>query len=284
MIYIRETAVINHLASDHVDLRAACKAVLPKSVRRTDGYIQLGLLGIEQMQRRAEISEDTALYLASGQGNISVFNRICQQRLRDKFPPKPVEFINSLSNTAGFYIAQLLGLKSKNSCIHNHGFVVEMGLILVDCELEQKRGTPLLFGGVDQLFEPADIGRQLLGLEQDVELGEGSNWMLLDKNRERSLASLQVVKESMDVTQVRGYIRNLVGPGRIAFGLRCSERDIRALMAETDQVRFEYEQEVGFYETVILYALNRFVRTAKGRLLYVNLFEGRYRLVELNVF
>ncbi len=284
MIYIQQVALINHQQPEDVDVKAICKKVAPKFVRRTDRFIQLGILGVAQIQDKQAISENTALYLTSGQGNISVFKRLCDYRFIEKSPPKPVDFINSLSNTAGFYIAQFLGLNSKNNNLYNHGFVVEMALTLASSDLKLKKEQQILLGGVDQLFEPAEIAKQYLGLKPDVELGEGSNWMLLNREKENALASLEIITQSMNLQQVKAFMRSVEGDYQVAFALRCSELDINELMAKAEQTRFTYEQRVGFYETVALYALNNFIQTEKGLLLFIDYFEGQFRLIKLNVF
>lgn len=284
MIYIQQVAIINHPQPENVDVKAICKEVAPKFVRRTDRFIQLGIIAVAQIQDKQAISENTALYLTSGQGNIAVFKRLCDYQFIEKAPPKPVDFINSLSNTAGFYIAQFLGLNSKNSNIYHHGFVVEMALTLASCDLKLKKEQQILVGGVDQLFEPVETAKQYLGIKSDLKLGEGSNWMLLNNDKENALASLQVITQAMNLQQLKEVMRNITGDYQIAFALRCPELAINELMAETGQTRFTYEQLVGFYETVAFYVLTSFIQTEKGQLLFVGYFEGQYRLIKLNVF
>jgi len=53
----------------------------------------------------------------------------------DNSLPKPVDFINYLSNNADFYIAQYLSLDSNNINLSHIGFVVEMVLLLAESEL-----------------------------------------------------------------------------------------------------------------------------------------------------
>lgn len=284
MIYIQQVALVNHQQPDLIDVKALCKEAAPKFVRRTDRFIQLGILGVAQIQSKQKITKNTALYLTSGQGNISVFKRLCDYRFVEKAPPKPVDFINSLSNTAGFYIAKFLDLESKNNNLYHHGFVVEMALLLADCDLKLKKEKQILIGGVDQFIEPSGFAKQSLGLQADSKLGEGSNWMLVNNCREGALASLEVVTESMDLEQIKSYIEEIKEAYQIAFALRCSELDIELLMQAASSIRFHYEQQVAFYETVILYALNAFVQSEKGLLLFVDYFEGKFRLLKLNVF
>jgi hypothetical protein len=284
MIYIQQIALLNHKQPEGVDVKALCKKVAAKFVRRTDRFIQLGILGVEQIQRKQPLSENTALYLTSGQGNIGVFQRLCDCRLIEQSPPKPVDFINSLSNTAGFYIAQFLGLNSTSNNLYHHGFVVEMALMLADCNLTLQKEQQILLGGVDQLFQPAALAREYLGLTADVPLGEGSNWMLLNNSRENALASLEVVREVMTLAQLKTAIDAISEEFQVAFALRCPDELVDELQEHSAGKRFAYEKQISFYETVTLYALNAFIATEKGLLLFVDYFSGQLRLIKLNVF
>ena len=284
MIYIQQIAIVNHPQPDQVDVKMLCREVAAKFVRRTDRFIQLGILGVAQISQKQTISENTALYLTSGQGNIAVFKRLCDYRFIEKSPPKPVDFINSLSNTAGFYIAQFLGLNSKNNNIYHHGFAAEMALILAQCDLNLNKEKQVLVGGVDQFYEPVEIAKQYLGIKSDVALGEGSNWMLLNNCREDAQASIEVITEVMVFEQVQDFIAREVDDSQLAFALRCPDALVNRLMTNNAQKRFSYESHVNFYETVVLYALNHFIETEKGLLLFVDYFEGKFRLIKLNVF
>lgn len=284
MIYIQQIAIVNHQYPEQVDVKMLCREVAAKFVRRTDRFIQLGILGVEQIQRKQTINENTALYLTSGQGNISVFKRLCDYRFIEKSPPKPVDFINSLSNTAGFYISQFLCLNSKNNNLYHHGFAVEMALILADCDLNLQKETQVLVGGVDQLFEPAQTAKRYLGLRSDVKLGEGSNWMLLNNKKENALASLNVIAQAMNIDQLKSFIKHVNDDFKVAFALRCPESVIELLTNEQALVRFCYEEQVNFYETIVLYALNLFVQTEKGKLIFIDYFEESFRVIELNVY
>lgn len=284
MIYIQQTAIVNHQQPEQVDVKSLCREVAAKFVRRTDRFVQLGILGVEKIQRKRAVKEDTALYITSGQGNISIFKYLCDCQFIEKMPPKPVDFINSLSSTAGFYLSRFLGLNSKNINVFNHGFAVEMALTLADCELRLGKEQQILLGGIDQLFEPADIARRYLGLVPDVLLGEGSNWMLLNNERENALASINVINQAMSVDRLKAYVEGVSADSQIAFSLLCPQATVEALMDGNALMRFCYEPQVDFYETVMLYVLNRFVQTQKGKLIYIDYFEGSSRVTELEVY
>lgn len=284
MIYIQQVGIINFKEDQLVDIKSECKKVAPKFIRRTDSFIQLAILGVEQIQRQSIIPNDTALYLTSGQGNTGVFQRLCEQRFIEKSPPKPVDFINSLSNTAGFYIAQFLALNSKNCNLANHGFVVEMALLLAECDLNLGQQSSVLLGGVDQRLQPKLVAKDTLGINHHCTLGAGSNWMLLNARKENALASVVVSPKTFNLDEVVEFIAKDSCNAQLAFALRTPESAINYLLLNGNKTRFFYEDDVGFYETVVLYVLNRFVQNEVGKLIFIDYFEGRYRLLELTRF
>lgn len=281
MIYIHKTGSVNRIEGEELDVKSAWKEVSPAMIRRTDRYIQLALLGAYRAVSAEAIDKESALFMASGQGNLAVFNRLRDQRYIHEQPPKPVDFINSLSNTSGFYVAQFFDLHGKNLNMARQGLVVEMILLLAQNDLELGREQQVLVGGVDELQEPLSFTKKTLGICDERRLGEGSNWMLLNSDEKGALASIDVVKKQMDIGEVKAYLQGVDASCKIAFGQRCSDAMIDELLDERE--RFVYEPSCGFYETSTLYALNRFVEEGEGTLLYVNVFEENFRLIKVDL-
>lgn len=283
MIHIQQVGCINYKGDNSVDIKAQCKLVAPKFVRRTDDFIQLAILGVEQISRQQPINENCALYLTSGQGNLGVFQRLCEQQFLEKSPPKPIDFINSLSNTAGFYISQFLNLNAKNSNLAHLSFVVEMALLLAKSDLLLGKEESILLGGVDQLLQPTEFSRKALGLKKSMVLGQGSNWMLVSAKLENALARIDLSNNEMSSEQLSSYLSKQQGDYQLAFSLLIEQRNIDKLLKETGRFRFHYEADTGFYETVVLYALNQFILHGKGKLLFIDYFDERYRVIEVEV-
>ena len=283
MIYIHKSGAVNVKQEEHFDIKAAWKEVSPSMIRRTDRFIQLALLGAYQAVGQEKLDKCTALYMASGQGNLAVFKRLRDQRYIHKQPPKPVDFINSLSNTSGFYVAQFFGLHGKNLNVSRHGLVVENILLLAQADLELDREQQILLGGVDELQEPLAFTRLTLGLCDERPLGEGSNWLLLSAQPEGALASMEVLKQQMDMAALKNYLSTVPPQTKIAFGQRCSKALATELSSEYGLETFEYQGSCDFYETSPLYALHRFIEEGRGELLLINTFDDQYRLVKISL-
>jgi len=283
MIYIhRVSGYSTTLEDGRCDIKALLKAQSGKTFRRTDRYIQLALLGVGNFV--GNIEPDTSLFVSSGEGNLSVFNRLRDQQYIDHQPPRPVDFINSLSNTAGFYVGQYLGLRGKNLFLSHHGFPAQMALILAQNDLSLKKQRQILVGGVDELLEPISYTRKFLGVCNDMGMGEGSNWLILSSEKEGAQAGMDIMPEEIDKESIFALMNSLDSRSKVAFGMRMPVDDVAAFMEHSACSRFNYESSCGYYETVPLYAINQFVEQEKGQLLFIDYFEERYRVMTLSVF
>lgn len=281
MIYIHKTGSVNAQYGEELDVKAAWKAVSPKMIRRTDRFIQLSLLGAYEAIGNSVLEKSTALYMASGQGNLAVFKRLRDQRYINKQPPKPVDFINSLSNTAGFYVAQFFDLYGKNLNVSRQGLVVENTLLLAQVDLELGKEEQILLGGVDELQEPVSFTKRTLGVSDNTLLGEGSNWMLLSAQEQGALASVDVVKKQMNITEVKEYLQGVNSAYKIAFGQRCSKEIIDEILDSNAIERSLYQVPCGFYETAALYTVNRFIKEGEGELVFIDTFDDSFRLIKV---
>lgn len=94
------------------DLKAALSAWLNTPPRRIDRLIFQALLGAAAL--KDHVRSSCGLYLASRHPArptmIALLEAVCVQHKQ----PKPFEFVNSVSNAAGFHVAQQLGLEGPN--------------------------------------------------------------------------------------------------------------------------------------------------------------------------
>ncbi|MDA3946480.1 MAG: beta-ketoacyl synthase N-terminal-like domain-containing protein [Helicobacteraceae bacterium] len=283
MIYVHNTGSVTRKEGEELDVKAQWKTISPTMIRRTDRFIQLALLGAYQAIGETALDKDTALFMASGQGNLAVFKRLRDQRYIHKQPPKPVDFINSLSNTSGFYVAQYFDLHGKNLNVSRLGFVAEITLLLAQNDLELGKEDQVLLGGVDELQEPATFTKRTLGISDESLLGEGSNWMLLSREHEGALATIDVAKKKMDLSEVKAYLQSIDPACKVAFGFRCTEPMIREIIDGEERERFLYNEACGFYETETLYALNSFIKEGEGELLFINVYEENFRVIKVSL-
>jgi hypothetical protein len=68
----------------------------------------------------------------------------------------------------------------------------------------------------------------------------------------------------------------------VAFGGRFDADEASAILASAPQLkRYAYEAACGYYETLPLYAMNRFVEEETGSLVHLDVSNGRYRVMKI---
>ena len=283
MIFIHASGIHNTLPKGaQPDLVMELKALTGKVYRRADHFIQLAVLGAHKAVGETQLCEKTAIYMTSGQGNVSVFERICEQRRSRNLLPKPVDFINLLSNSAGFYVASHLGLEGKNLFVSHHLYPVQMALLAAACDLCSGKWEMVLLGGVDEWLADQERAKKLLGLAPDAVLGEASNWLLLGRDPANAVAMVEVIPRGLTRSRLTAMLADADRGSYLAFSRRMPAEEISRLMREHRHCRrFVYEDSCGYYETLPLYVINRFLELKKGRLLHIDGHGGHYRVVSL---
>jgi hypothetical protein len=138
---------------------------------------------------------------------------------------------------AGFYVAQGLGLNSRNMTVSHRDFPVENALELAAFDLHTNKPPMTLVGAVDQCAFPPDQHRKRLGLAADTEMAEGSHWLLIGGFAQ------QAVGRCLDITYhpnrealLKALERSDVsGSCEVAAGRNMDEPDTIALQQRLDK-------------------------------------------------
>ena len=193
-----------------IDLREAVAEVCSHRFRRIDRFTQLCLLGAGKCREHwmirsgTTLSPDTAIVLCSEMASLSNAVGVQQQLFRDGQAPKPAHFINTLSNTAGFYVAKSLQLCSENHFLTRSGAAFESGI-----EFAHQQGLhTVMLGHVEECPRPIDMHRQRLGLAADASLFELSHWFLLSAEpKNDALASSASPRRTTDPDIARQWLQ-----------------------------------------------------------------------------
>ncbi|WP_437882510.1 hypothetical protein [Pseudomonas sp. LRF_L74] len=94
------------------DLKAALGEWLSAPPRRIDRLILQALLCTAPL--KAQVRSDCGLYLASRHPARTTMGSLLDTVCVHQRQPKPFEFVNSVSNAAGFHVAAQLGLEGPN--------------------------------------------------------------------------------------------------------------------------------------------------------------------------
>ncbi|MFO7594633.1 MAG: beta-ketoacyl synthase N-terminal-like domain-containing protein [Pseudomonadota bacterium] len=186
------------------DLKPLLREVHPNRMRRNNRFTELALLGaLRCVQDIGGLPEQCALYLASGQGNVSDTVSLLHETVRDRLEPMPLSFINVSSNIAGFTVSQVLGLHGHNIAVSRNGGAFDSALELALLDLQSGAVPMALVGVVEEYALPPAEHCRRLGLAEGELPAEQSSWLLLTAEsghgREGPVATCQRYRSPMDL-------------------------------------------------------------------------------------
>ncbi len=275
----RHNSLQEHTTSD---LTLELKELSGKVYRRTDHFIQLAILGAHKACSGRQLDKQTGLIITSGQGNIEVFQKICHQRHINKMLPRPVDFINLLSNAAGFYVAAHLSLQGTNHFVSHHHFPVQMALLSALSTIEQQQDMAMLVGGVDAWHPDRQLHQKLLGRNLQSIPGEGSNWMLLTKQPGDSRGEIRLTLPYLDATGLNHLLNKQASGVFLSFSKKISEKHRAEIINSHAQcLHYWYEETCGTYETLPMYVLNSFLATEQGTMIHIDKHDEQYMVMSV---
>lgn len=168
------------VADAPADVRALVKDVTGKPVRRVGRFIQLGLIGAARCVGGAALPPDTAVYLTSRRGDLEVTIEVMEELFRDGHAPKPLSFINTVSNAACYYVARHFELHGRSCFVGGAHFAFETALDLALLEMRAGVVRSALVGCIEIATDPLEIHRRRLGLAPDAPVAEASHWLWLE--------------------------------------------------------------------------------------------------------
>ena len=119
--------------ADNKQLKQQLREYLSNLPRRVDRLTWQCLLAAAPLKEQLETR--CGLYLASRYPSCDTMGSLLHAVCIDQLQPKPFEFVNSVSNAAGFYLAQLFALDGPNLCLVSHDCIWPQLLQLAYCDL-----------------------------------------------------------------------------------------------------------------------------------------------------
>ncbi|MBA4422332.1 MAG: hypothetical protein C0390_04410, partial [Syntrophus sp. (in: bacteria)] len=132
-LYIHSaSAYIGEANADIALLKEEIRRYTQENFRRGNRFILLSLLGARQCIQHRSLQADTAVYLTTEHGNLGETAAVLDEIYTAHSLPKPFGFINTMSGTAAFYLAQNLGLRGRNIIVSSQHVCFERGLELLN--------------------------------------------------------------------------------------------------------------------------------------------------------
>ena len=264
-------------------LKSEVKAATGQSFRRISRFIQFSLIAVARCVAGRSLPKDTALYLSSGQGDLAVAIDVLEKLYQHGEAPMPLGFINTLSNSACFYVAQYLGLQGRGNFVSSQYFSFERILRLALLDYQNKKTQSVLVGSVDVCVAPLSQHRERMAVDANIELGEASHYLLLgdaisNEEEQASLGELLMVEHCVDWQELLFKLNKLDVNDKwhLAAGQFLSVAALEQLQAETGiSKQFKYRDELAFYNTQMAAVFGRFFSACSGKtLLHVNCHNG----------
>lgn len=169
------------------DAQAVIQQWHGQRIRRIDRYIQLCVAGGLACAGKRQLPENTGVYLATRCGAVSTSAQVMHTIEAERELPKPLHFVNTLGNSAGFYLTQLLGLTGAAQVLSKETLSFESALLHAIMDMHLGLSDYALVGAFDEVVLPLEHHLQRLEAPAEAtELFEGSHWLLLSKNNTRT--------------------------------------------------------------------------------------------------
>lgn len=260
------------------DLRALTKEVTGKQVRRVGRFIQMGLIGAARCVGAAALPPDTAVYLTSRRGDLEVTIEVMEALFRDGHAPKPLSFINTVSNAACYYVARQFELHGRSCFVGGAHFAFETALDLALLEMRAGVVRSALVGCIEIATDPHSVHRQRLRLSPDAAVAEASHWLWLDARGEPgalgSVGAVEFFRTTADLAA--WFARQGLDATGAAFsqGQFLADSEAAAIQRELGLQRaFNYRTGRGYYDCQSGALASAFLRSGgdgAGAVLHVN--------------
>lgn len=258
-------------------------------VRRFGRFVQLALIGAGRCVNGQRLPASTATYLSSCRGDLEVTLEVLEQLYEHGQSPKPLSFINTVSNSACFHVAKSFGARGRSQFVTSRHAPLESALRLAALDLSHGGVTAALVGSVEICTAPLPAHRARIGVGADTAVGEGSHWFLLAAGDEpgTSLGVLRSVRSFADETDLRQHLRERrFDPNDTALAAGQSlDPDAWGRLSEASGVRrvFAYRRGLPWYDSQTGYGIHQFLVAPVARTL-VHLDgdpSGRFTLMEI---
>lgn len=160
-------------------LKPLVREVLGEPVRRIDRFIELALIGAGRCVGGRALPSGTGVYTGSARGDLQVTLDVVEPLFRSGQTPKPLSFVNTVSNATNFYIARQFGLTGCSNFVSHRELAFESALELAVVDMEAGHLASALVGSVDVATAPLAEHRMRLGLPRETTVAEASHWIWL---------------------------------------------------------------------------------------------------------
>ncbi len=270
-MFVRGASIFLRKPDDSLkNLEAGVKAQTGVRFRRVNRFILLALAGAHQCAAGGSVSPEAGVFLTTENGTVGDTEKVLGQLFRDRSYPMPYNFINTMSNTASFYISQSLNLTGRNFTLSSKDFSFERGLELLRTDLRTGVLKDALIGGVDE----AVFSETRLQSRFGDRLTDGSAWLHVTGDRAGAIGEIVDIRSfpSMDAAMEWTADSGLSDQTVVSFSalIEPEERNAWTEAGKFNSV-FDYVGEYGYFDSAVACGVCAFFQRFNGAgLLSVN--------------
>ena len=287
-LYIHSAAAFIGEANEDVNfLKGELRRYTPENFRRVNKFILISVLGARQCVHQRTLDSDAAIYLTTEHGNLGETADVLDEIYRDRSLPKPFGFINTMSSTAAFYLAQNLGIRGRNITISSQHLSFERGMELLRADFSGGAAKSALIGGVDE----ASLSRTALdeNARREWRTVDGSGWLYVRPEKEAACGALKEIRTFRDVLSCITWVRKREKSTTdvVSFGALIRDDEAAALMdALQPAVEFDYLRDYGYSGSATACGISMFVKQfSEKTLLHISKDRrGHYAVMEVERF
>ena len=281
------SAFIGEPDADANLLKEELRKYARENFRRVNRFILLALIGARKCVHERSLAADTAVYLTTEHGNLGETAIVLDEIYAARSLPKPFSFINTMSNTAAFYLAQNLGTRGRNITVSSQRLSFERGLDLLAADFAAGVETSALIGGVDVASLSGAGGEDRDG--RGWRRADGSGWFYVRPERERACGAFRSNLSFRDRAACLDWIKEQGDPpaDMVAFGASIGDDEAaRWREALGPAAGFDYLGDYGYCGSAAACGIAMFVKNFRRRkLLHINRDpRGNYAVLEVEVF
>ena len=250
--------------------------------RRASKFVLLSLVGACQCAHGQAIKADTAVYLTTENGNLGDTETVLDQIYHKHEFPMPYNFINTMSNTASFYIAQSFNILGRNFTFSSKQLSFERGLELLRNDIVGGVVEDALLGGVDEVsFSKSQFETKFNRPYRDYEMIEGSCWLLIKADNSGALGEIAAIESFDNLNQTARWLKHqrFRRPVILSFGMLIDPGQKASFsQAMNNKGDFNYISEYGYFDSVTACGISGFLeRYEDACLVNINVdFRGRF--------
>ncbi len=250
--------------------------------RRANKFVLLSLVGACQCAHGQAVKTDTAVYLTTENGNLGDTETVLDQLYYKHEFPMPYNFINTMSNTASFYVAQSFDILGRNLILSSKQLSFERGLELLRSDLVAGVVKEALFGGVDEVsFSKSQFETKFKRPYRDYEMIEGSCWFWIKADSSGALGEIATIESFGSLDQTAQWLKRqrFKRPVILSFGMLIDDGQKESLsQAVPHEGQFNYISEYGYFDSATACGISGFLASYEDACL-VNInedFRGQY--------